>query len=205
MEDTKKSSKFLPLLLLLITVMTGTTICLCGLAWQVVRYRCLPWTCVPARSFTALDLDIPEKMYPANAPVGTLVPLSDIYPAIEAVHKTVFWNQGDGQANYIVQRFSQVSSAPDEYSISLRRSTGMTNERVIDIQNLNADKFMLQCGLYVDNTDRCRFVGLYQEYVIGLTSNIDQEMTEQDYLDIVYFIDEEITCRLSESCIEDNN
>ena len=65
----------------------------------------------------------------------------------------------------------------------------------LTFSSATADEFYVACG-YWSNRYRCKWISRYQEYVIFLNADINQQMTFLNFEDVLYYLDEQISERL---------
>lgn len=165
----------------------------CSVAYQLIFHDCLWWECAPKRSFTIFDLNLPREFFPSNAEIHDLRLLRGDNVAIEAASTTNYWDKGI--ANYIVRRFATEAKAIQHYSFDVQvEFTKQPNEssnysELVTYQGLNANSSSTQCG-YIVNDFRCIYIARYEEFAIFFSGSIgDGEMSKDDFLRAIMFID----------------
>ncbi|MCA9949997.1 MAG: hypothetical protein KDE48_10140 [Anaerolineales bacterium] len=178
---------------LLITILALTS---CTIIYQLLLNGCIFWNCAPDRSFSVLDLDLPDSLFPESAEILPLSTLSELDGAIEAGANTVYWNEYQGRSVYDVRRYGTEKSASDFYIREVKNIVARYGEIPIDYTSQNADEYFTTCG-YSDTGHRCWFVGRYQEFVIVFVVSINGEMSVDRFKEIVKYIDKQISDNLA--------
>jgi len=63
----------------------------------------------------------------------------------------------------------------------------------------SADIFFVKCGTLYSNREDCSLIAQYQEFNVYFSTTISDEMTTQDFQNIIVFIDQQMA-----SCMENN-
>lgn len=188
----------------LITIGVGVLLaCLVGVTFLlhwIVR-GCLWWECAPKRAFTVLDLELPSDLFPADAIINSLHPLSEGEGTLENGLKSVYWDQGAGIAIYGVLRYPSASRAivvaSEMRDLFVDQASNQPWERPskVSITSPKADEFYVVCGNWTYNY-RCGLVARYEEHVVRFNAVIDSKMTYEAFERIVIFIDEQMADHL---------
>lgn len=185
------------LILILITLFLISTCCL--ISWQRFWEGCFWWECAPNRDFSVLDWEIPDNLFPARSQVSNISLPTDGHPYIAQGSQDVW--MGTNHAIYIVNRFPVETQAISDFKRRKERmydpSSGERWQTPDDISfhSVTADEQYIACGLFFD-TNRCKAVIRYQEYIIFFNSDITDEMTFARYEAILFYLDEQISSRL---------
>jgi len=172
----------------------------CAVLFQVVVYGCLLWECAPQRPVRVLDLDLPAHLFPREAIVNSLYPLSEGEGTTENGAKSVYWNQGLGGAIYEVLRFPSARQAAEMFPLEKRSFADSGSKdpwqrpSTLTFVSPKADDFFVGCGNWSEY--RCGMIARYSEYVVQFNAVIDSEMTYQSFEKIVAFIDNQISTHL---------
>lgn len=155
--------------------------------------------CPPKRGFHVLNLDIPKEFFPENAIVNALYDNDNDNLAIEAGNKTVYWNEGNGLAIYTVERFRTQEDAlrrfgSDEWDFENNFSSGAR----IDFESNLANQVITVCGHKAPFGFRCFFAAYYSEYYVYFNTYPDEEMSVEDFLKVVEYIDQMMITNLVE-------
>lgn len=177
-------------------------ICLavCIMLFQVTVYGCLFWECAPKRPFRVLDLDLPANLFPREAIVNSLSPLSEGEGTTENGAKSVYWNQGLGGALYEMLRFPSARQASEAFRLRKEvfadSGTNKPWQRpsALTFVSPKADDFFVGCGNWSEF--RCGMIARYAEYVVMFNVVIDSEMTYEKFETSMEFIDNQISTRL---------
>jgi hypothetical protein len=177
-------------------------ICLvvCAVLFQVAVYGCLGWECAPQRPFKVLDLDVPAGLFPREAVVNSLYPLSEGEGTTENGAKPVYWNQGWGRAIYEVLRFPSARQASEMFPLQKKSFADSGAKEpwqrpsALTFVSPKADAFFVGCGNWSEY--RCGMIARYAEYIVQFNATIDSEMTYKGFEKIVAFIDNQISTRL---------
>lgn len=148
---------------------------------------------MPQRNFTVFDLNLPKAYFPLGADIHDLHPLRGDGVSVEAASTTNYWD--NGLAIYIVRRFATTSRAIRHYEydtqFNFTRQSVDTDYASINSYSSNlADTSVVQCG-YIQDDFRCIYVARYEEFTVFFSGSIgDNEMTEQDFLRVLTYIDD---------------
>jgi len=165
-------------------------------AYQILVNGCLWRECAPKRSFSELDLNLPDNLFPIGAEVHALHYLRSDTSTDPAI-STNFWK--GGTSIYRVQKSATESQAVEEYDFSIKSESFTSplddqdikkHSAVINYASKVADESNLRCGYVIDDF-RCIFVARYNEFTISFMSSIgDKTMMNDDYLRIIRYIDQ---------------
>lgn len=171
----------------------------CFGSYQLLFERCVFWTCAPDRNFSVLDLGIPSSYFPENAVVGEIHYPSELDGAIEHGYQHVFWQRGNGLANYLVWRFGTEWQARSfiESLNQMDQKYGLTTCSALRDVEVKADKYSLTCGWDKFGGYRADLNAKYDEYVISLNVVINDRMSLEQFQQIVVFIDKQMQQNLS--------
>ncbi|MCB9009716.1 MAG: hypothetical protein H6656_20515 [Ardenticatenaceae bacterium] len=142
-----------------------------------------------------LEMSIPEKYFPIGADYHPMYSNRDILPALDSGNQTVRWSQLYGLTTFNVERLPTPGLARRVYHL----------EEDLDIYNLHpysyyqssvANDSVIGCGTFRFGGFRCAYTARYREYVTSLNVVVDDEMTIQDFEEIVQYIDNEFQLRL---------
>ena len=170
---------------------------LCVVSYQLFRYQCLWLNCAPNRDFTLYDLGIPPAFFPPNKLFSMR---SDRDSSIEEAVGGV-----RGIATYILRRFATQKQASNRF-VNMAKSNLFSDppknieelSDILDYQSLIADDFLVECGYFV-NDFRCVMRARYQEYYIEFHGSLDEdEMTKENFLGVMMFIDSKMDELLSD-------
>lgn len=155
-------------------------------------FNCYLWTCPPKRNFTIHDLVLPEEFYPGGA---RIIPFTDDTGTPQLVE------EGDGGARWTngnamltIDRNASDKYATEEYSFYERlhdKYTYPINENscgseIYNFSSPNADQQKIICGY---ERDQILFMARYEEYYVQFFSTIDTNMTEEQFLTAVKYLD----------------
>lgn len=168
-------------------------------SFQMLFKRCLFWTCVPDRNFSVLNLGIPSIYFPENAVVGEIDYSSELDGATEKGHQQIFWRRGNGLANYLIWRFGTEWQAQSfiESLNQMDQEYGLTTCSDLRDVEVKADEYSLTCGRDKFGGYRADLNAKYEEYVITLNVVIDDEMSLEQFQQLVVFIDNQMQLKLS--------
>jgi len=191
----KKRTIALSIGVVLVCLMVSAVLC------QAAVYGCLLWECAPQRPFRVSDLDLPAHLFPQEAIVNSLYPLSEGEGTTENGIKPVYWNQGsDGRAIYEVLRFPSARQAREMFQSNKQAFADLESKEpwqrpaALTFASPKADDFFVGCGNWSEY--RCGMIARYAEYVVQFNAVIDTEMTYESFEKIVAFIDNQMTTRL---------
>lgn len=119
---------------------------------------------------------------------------SELDGAIEKGHMDVFWQQGKGAAHYTIWRFGTQWRATTFFNrvASMEQGFGLT--ACSDFMNLSltTSEHSLTCGWHKFGGYRADLNARYDEYVIAFNATIDDEMSLEQFQQIVVFIDNQM-------------
>jgi hypothetical protein len=170
----------------------------CAALYQVVIYGCLLWECAPQRPFKVSDLDLPAQLFPQEAIVNSLYPLSEGEGTTENGTKTVYW--AGGRAIYTVLRFPSARQASEEFQSNKKVYADLDSKEswqkpaALTFISPKADEFFVGCGHWEEY--RCGMISRYSEYIVKFNAVIDAEMIHEGFEKILIFIDNQIATRL---------
>jgi hypothetical protein len=175
---------------LLSTLVCGLS---CLAAWQWVIWGCLWWTCVENQPFVSQEVELPREFFPTDTAYNKLHADSEIEGARQREIQTIFWGDTNGAtAVFTVARYAGVARPKSRFDFELKihsDNQGKSWEKPPEFiyESNSADQFFVGCGIL--GGPRCAFAGRYKEYLITLSMTKDQQMTLQDFEDIVIYID----------------
>lgn len=168
----------------------------CGIIGYVIIARsCFFLNCVEERSFNALDLELQSDLFPNNAIVNPILRPSTSEGAFESGSKTIYWRDGNSIATYKVWRFRTEKEASKVFLAESGGTLYVENRDVL-YQSSIADEFAVGCGIRQGFGYKCNMAARYQEYTVKLLTSIDQEMSIEEFNEVVIFIDQEMEQRL---------
>jgi len=191
----KKIIVAFPVLLILVSS------CLCRLDTRKLLLGCYWQDCVPERNFHVLDWKIPAEMFSEGALVSDMMIPSEGAGEIESGDQNIFWDNGNGSAIYIINRYRTVKAAVEEYQSRLKlladdeTKTPWTSPSNTTFSSSTADEFLIACGNWIFGK-RCGMTARYNEYVILFHATIDDKMSYSDFEKIVVYIDSQLSNRL---------
>jgi hypothetical protein len=195
-----KKNIFSRVVRIVVVLLTVSIFITCILSSQLFLHQCLWWECAPDRNFSVLDLNLPENLFPPTAEIFELHPLRGDNVSIEAASITNYWD--GGTAIYIVRRFSTDERAQKHYNFDTQFKFTESNDEYVELNEYdsdNASDATVQCG-YVINDFRCIYVARYAEYTIFFSGSIgENEMTKENFLDVIAYIDGKLESLLKES------
>lgn len=179
--------------------------CLCGLFW-LLQFRlfngCIVGGCAPPRAFEVTDLPLPASIFPPDATMGDMSEVSaeGELGVVQVGSQTIFWGRNWLNAGYEVIRYRDTGWASNGFAT--HKGLLSTPETFVPwqrpaalvFQSGTADEFHIACGVW--SIYACAMVARYEEYVLRFRADIDSEMTEQRFEDIVRHIDSQISGRL---------
>ncbi len=184
----------------LILALLSVSIC-CFSSWQRIERGCFWWKCPPHRNFSVLDWEVPDYLFPEDSIIGNVTLPSEGRPYIEEGNQDVWIGNNGAGAIYIVYRFPTFKKSVSDFKrLNQRMYDPGSGERWqtpddINFHSATADEQYIACGLFFD-TNRCKAVIRYQEYVIFFNSDITDEMTFARYEEVLFYLDEQISSRL---------
>lgn len=189
---TKSARKTCGILLLVFLTLVS-----CFGFYQLIRFRCFLWTCVPSRNFTVFALELPSDFFPDGAIVNALHPSSESFGALETGSMTVYWESGQGLAVYNVLRFGSEGGASKFYRGLTTLGDPFPERDGLTFESEFADEFALGCGDSEFGGYRCSLRARYKEFALSFNSIIDEEMTRERFEEIVRFIDAQMVEHLN--------
>jgi hypothetical protein len=175
------------------TLLAFIILCItCIVGIQAWFYGCFLWNCAPSRSFSVYDLDIPDSYYPDNASIHSIKPPSELAGAIEAGHKTVYWDDLRGLAVYHVDRFGSESRASENFLRDQKYIQNRYGKNVLEITDVDANEYFAICGYSQTYDYRCWFLARYEEYVIMYNATVYNTLPEETFIETILFIDKQI-------------
>lgn len=142
-----------------------------------------------------VEMSIPKGYFPASVDYHPMLSNRDSLPALDSGNQTVYWSGINGLATFNVERlptfgwaskafrfYENLGSYP-LYTDSLYRSSV-------------ADEFVTGCGTSEFGGFRCVSRARYREYVATLNVVIDDEMTIEEFEQIVKYVDQTFHNRL---------
>ncbi len=162
-----------------------------SILYQLWIFECFYWTCAPTRAFRAVELTVPDSLFPAGATGNILHPASETLGANESATATTSWE--GGRATYTVNRYGRDKVAEDYYErfVALFPNYNETPEE-LRLETMFADEYIIGCGISEFGGYRCRYAGRYKEFVLTFNASIDNHLTYRDLADIIHFIDVQI-------------
>jgi hypothetical protein len=164
---------------------------------QVSNPICWLWNCLEDEKHSLASLDIPDDHFPALSKIGTFSDNSQS-PSIEEASKTVYWNDGNGLAIYIVEKYSSESEATQKF-LGTKDSLFSRYEDAVAVPFVSriANSYEVQCGNQPNFGYRCGFVAQYGAYFVMFNSIIDNEMSTEEFDRIILFVDFAISQKLT--------
>lgn len=187
----KISNKNIKILLIL-----GISLIACSMSFKWFVNGCILWSCAPERSFEAEDILIPASYFPEGSDVGVLTKDRGIIYADEYFQGSSW----DGGFSYFeIMKWANKRRAASFFE-SRERNIKFTS---LDIpagkvypapfyEAKGADQFKIKCGYFAGDL-QCKFLSRYEEYYLYYQSSIDSEMQPEDFIEIVKYIDENMT------------
>lgn len=176
---------------------------ICGLSYQFFVKRCLVLNCPPARSFTSLELGVPQELFPPEALYSPMRWATDLgWNMTEWARMSVSWDKGSGLAVYNAYRFGTEQLASEHFEASVASSIFIPiNANTIDANDnfvsRIADQHDVRCGHAQLGGIRCNLVVRYGEFVLTFSSVIDDNVMTRDHFNqIIEYIDSEMAERL---------
>ena len=164
------------------------------LFFQYSFVGCFWWNCVPTRSFSILDLDLPDNLLPVESDINHLSYDRDDITTIADASTTNYWD--GGQAIYIVQQYVSINKASKYFSLDSKYSFAKPIEKsntlseILQKQSEFADESVIICGYTYYDELRCVYIARYQEYKIFFSSTMDDDhFTEENFLKVINFLD----------------
>jgi hypothetical protein len=190
---TKKSMGWI-----ILGAITVLGVCSFG-SFQLLFKRCLFWTCAPDRNFSVLDLGIPSGFFPEGSQVGQMDYPSELDGAVENGHMDVFWQQGKGAAHYTIWRFGTERQAITFFKrvARMEQEFGLTPCSDFTNLSLTTSEHLLTCGWHKFGGYRADLNARYDEYVVAFNATIDDEMSLEQFEQVVVFIDNQMKQNLS--------
>ena len=169
----------------------------CVVAGQLLLKGCWWWECVPTRTFDALDLGLPSSLFPANAQYHPIdydrnAPSDTVGNGVQAI----YWENGKGI--YFIFQYPTIASAQKNHMWTrdhfFRNGDTQTpwSENVLTYKSSFADDFYSACGILVAKDYRCGVIAQYQEFSVFFNTTITDEMTYDNFEQIVVFIDQQM-------------
>jgi hypothetical protein len=167
----------------------------CVFAYPIIFRGCVFWNCAPQRSFTELDLEIPDEFFPQKAEISKLHYIRNDMAADPAI-ASVRWD--NGESTYKIVMLPSVKMAQREYEfwVNNNRFTGSFNgdeyTQIIEYNGFHANEGNIKCGPLFEYS-QCFFVARYEEIVVVFGATISKtEITGKDFIEIVNYIDARI-------------
>ena len=163
---------------------------LLGMAMCGLLYR---WLFKPPIEVVAIS--IPKDYFPADVDYHAMHPTRDSLPALDSGIQTVYWSQLDGLATFNVERLPTLSLARRAFRFYANLGA---NPLYTDglFRSQVADEFAIGCGTSEFGGIRCDSTARYREYVATLNVVIDEEMTIEEFEEIVKYVDQTLQARL---------
>jgi hypothetical protein len=176
---------------------------LCASCYQLFANNCLWWNCAPERDFTVYDLNLPDEYFPKDAYIQDLHEDRSDFGPREAAVLTNHWSSG--VAIYLVQRFATDSQASTRVAnqVNIKVIKNVMEHQgqysmILDYKSEYADEYYVECGYTGTNDFRCRLDARYQEFYIYFSGSLGEgEMSKEDFLGVMTYIDERINTLLS--------
>ncbi|VAW30616.1 hypothetical protein MNBD_CHLOROFLEXI01-2105 [hydrothermal vent metagenome] len=165
-------------------------------AYQLLFRGCLFWTCAPERSFSVLDLGLPLTLFPNEAIGNPIHYPSTSEGSVESGIMTINWQEGKGGAVYNVWQFGTISHASKFYDVLINDEFYPEHSN-LSFRSQIADDYTTGCGFSEFGGYRCRLVARYEEFTFSLNATIDEKMTVERFEQLIIFIDEQMSLRLS--------
>ncbi len=169
---------------------------------QATINRCIWWECAPRRDFDVYDFSIPSAYYPDGIESNPLTDTEIWLPVQEGISATYL---DYGLSIYSVFRFATVEQAAEWYENEagdMKWSIQASDSElpiILPFAPRYSDEFIVECGIRQAET-RCTFDARYQEFTTYFASTIGpNSLSEQQYVAILQFIDDQFGRFLSES------
>lgn len=173
---------------------------MCQQLWHLWSYECALWTCAAPRNFSVSEMDIPDTFWHPSSEVIQILDPSASRGAKETRIETV---HGPYAANYIILRFGNEVRAHKEYYHSDHDTTFARQEPgvALEFKSTAANEYATRCRNWIiGDVYRCYFVARYSGYYVYFVATIDEYMTIEQYISIIEFLDNRMTCLLRDSC-----
>ena len=134
------------------------------------------------------ELNLPKEFFPADiVTYQTIHSPREPLPAIDAGIQTVYWKTGIGVFN--VKRLPTIGLARRVYNAYA--NVGAYTQFTEQVYHSDlADEYSAGCGMSSFGGFRCDFVARYREYAVALNVIINEEMTIDEFNEIVAYVDE---------------
>jgi hypothetical protein len=149
------------------------------------------------KSFSIMELEIPKELFPENAIMNEMAPLSEDEGAMDDGMQSVYWNGGNGISVLQAFQFASINAANEKYQFYLSQMEDSKTKKPwattlnITFVSERATEMKILCGNY--SQFRCGYVAQYQKYLVFLNSTIDDNMTYSDFAQIIEYIDKKFS------------
>ncbi len=164
--------------------------------FQIWSKQCWLWTCVPERTFSVFDINLPAHLLPNNAIVNPMITPSEP-SGVESGNISFFWQESGNLygGGLDVDRYGTEKRAREMFENGLYWRSKGSYEKHPEITYVSpiADEFLTGCGSSMfDNGYECRLTARYQEYLVDYGSSIGRQMSESKFEQIVMNIDQQM-------------
>jgi hypothetical protein len=136
-----------------------------------------------------VDMSLPKEFFPTGADYHPMHSARDSLPAIDSGIQTIYWSGLAGLATFNVERLPTYAWARKAYGFyESLDNYFLYTERLY--QSQIADDFSTGCGFSEFGGFRCGYTARYREYVATLNVVIDENLTMEDFVEIVEHIDQ---------------
>lgn len=150
------------------------------------------------RDFAVLDLDIPGYFFPEGSQIVPFHRPRGLELELESGVLTVFWDFPHGIAVYAVDRLPFSGMAISRFNTMFEQDK-IDYREDIDLRiTSEGDPVFWGCGVSEFGGYRCFYEAVYDEYYVSFNAVIDDEMTYEEFEEIVAFIDGQISEKLND-------
>lgn len=142
-----------------------------------------------------IEMSLPKEYFPTDADYHPMHSARDSLPAIDSGIQTIYWSQLRGLATFNVERLPTYGLARKAYRFYANLDSYYLYKDRLH-QSSVADDFATGCGVSEFGGFRCFYSARYREYVATLNVVIDEEMTIEEFEQIVKHIDQVFQERL---------
>ena len=168
----------------------------CLLVWQWLAFGCLWWECVDSGIFESQDIQIPREYFPDEAAYSNLGADRNTYGAKQYQAQNIFWGEHNNSSAILhVYRYPGISRAKRGFvteSRILRELFDISSNQSdkLNYQSASANQLFVGCGEELTPWGyKCAFVARYGEDLISLNMTIDEQMTLNDFVRIITYLD----------------
>ncbi|MBD3276377.1 MAG: hypothetical protein GF372_13760 [Candidatus Marinimicrobia bacterium] len=141
------------------------------------------------------DFPLPENFFPETAQVSKIYDSRDGDPSTQTSIQNIFFQDGyvNGKfdaAGYSVIEFHYSRQAKKRFESDIAWWAEKHDYDAISAEINWAERYYVACGYDITESRDCVFQGQYRNFMFFFSSNVGDFFTLEEFLDVVYYIDE---------------